>query len=243
MARSEAWHKYQQDTAALFASLGLNAALDVRIQGARTHHDIDVAVRFRQLGIDHLWVVECKQWKSPVKKATVLTLKQIVEDVGADLGIMVTEHGAQSGAISAARFSNILITNLEDLASNAREDLLELRWSETYSRAAKLEHAMTNLWSTTIGGDKSTNGSMTLKVGVSWDDFVSYFNRLQAVTTGVSQARLGKFPAPYDFIVAQDGQSGMYRPAENMGAFLDGARTTLDELEPWVVEQQAKPWS
>jgi hypothetical protein len=36
------WREYQEDVAAFFRSLGLEAETDVTLQGVRTSHDLDV---------------------------------------------------------------------------------------------------------------------------------------------------------------------------------------------------------
>jgi hypothetical protein len=46
-------------------------------------------------------------WKSRISKAHVLVLREIVSDIGADRGILLAEHGAQSGAREAAVLTNV----------------------------------------------------------------------------------------------------------------------------------------
>lgn len=50
-------------------------------------------VKFYCLGIECIWVVECKFWKIKVFKEKVMVLKLIVDDVGVDWGIIVSEKG------------------------------------------------------------------------------------------------------------------------------------------------------
>ncbi|SDW80113.1 restriction endonuclease [Nitrosomonas communis] len=101
------WKKYQEDAAGYFRSIGLNASTDATIKGVRTSHDVDVLVTSYYVGFEITWVVECKQWKTPVNKLHVLGLREIVSDVGADRGILLSESGFQSGAIEAANLTNI----------------------------------------------------------------------------------------------------------------------------------------
>ena len=101
------WKKYQEDAAGYFRSIGLNASTDVTIKGVRTSYDVDVLVTSYYVGFEITWVVECKQWKTPVNKLHVLGLREIVSDVGADRGILLSESGFQSGAIEAANLTNI----------------------------------------------------------------------------------------------------------------------------------------
>ncbi|MCA1360814.1 restriction endonuclease [Bradyrhizobium sp. IC3069] len=133
-----AWKQYQEHAAALFRELGCEATTDLEVQGVRGKHLVDVSVRFSRFGLHLHWIIECKFWKSAIPKEKVLALKSIVEDVGADRGILVSESGHQSGAIEAARLTNITLISLEGLRSAARADLLVLGLADIQKRAARM---------------------------------------------------------------------------------------------------------
>ncbi|MGB5850874.1 MAG: restriction endonuclease [Rhodanobacter sp.] len=114
------WKRYQQATADVFRRLGCNAQEDLPVAGVRATHAVDVHATFLRAGILCTWIIECKLWKSRVTKEKVLALKSIVEDVGADRGIIVSEMGFQSGAQDAARGTNItLVTSLKEFERTA----------------------------------------------------------------------------------------------------------------------------
>jgi len=92
-----AWKTYQEEAAAPFCSLGGDASTSEVLEGARGKHEIDVAVRTRRAGIGQLWVVECKYWKRRVGKDRVLVLAEVVADLGADRGLLLSESGFQAG--------------------------------------------------------------------------------------------------------------------------------------------------
>jgi restriction system protein len=105
-----------------------------RFPGVRTTHDIDVFVKSHYVGFDVLWIVECKHWSKPVTKLHVLALREIVADVGADRGIIVSEAGFQSGAVEAATLTNIHITSLAGLRSTTSTEVVAMRLRELYDR-------------------------------------------------------------------------------------------------------------
>lgn len=114
------WRAYQEATAAVFRRLGCNAEVDHRVTGVRATHDIDVYASFIRSSIRCTWVVECKLWATRVPKEKVLALKTIVDDLGADRGIIICEKGFQPGAQDAARGTNItLVTSLADFEQTA----------------------------------------------------------------------------------------------------------------------------
>ncbi len=120
MAVMHTWRDYQDEAAAFFRDLGLDATPDETITGARSPHRVHVAVRTKRLGISQLWIVECKLWRRRVSKLHVEALSNIVQDVGADRGIMLSESGFQAGAILVAGHANITLTSLASL----REDVV-----------------------------------------------------------------------------------------------------------------------
>jgi hypothetical protein len=128
------WKDYQEEAAALFRFMGLDATTDVTMQGVRTVHDVDVVVKSHHAGFDITWLVECKHWKSPVSKLHVLALREIVADTGADRGILLCEAGFQSGAIEAANLTNVQVTSLENVRTTAGRDVSAMRLRELYDR-------------------------------------------------------------------------------------------------------------
>jgi restriction system protein len=128
------WNDYQEESATLFRSMGLDAATNVTIKGVRTRHDVDVVVKSHHAGFDITWLVECKHWKSPVSKLHVLALREIVADTGADRGILLCEAGFQSGAVEAANLTNVLVTSLENVRLTAGGNIDSMRLRELYDR-------------------------------------------------------------------------------------------------------------
>ena len=115
LERVTAWQDYQERAAYYFHLLGMDVNVDEHVIGARGEHDVDVVVRASQAGIEQTWIVECKLWRRRVNKLHVAALANIVQDVGADRGILLSETGFQPGAVRLASFSNITLTSLTEL--------------------------------------------------------------------------------------------------------------------------------
>ncbi|HTR42380.1 MAG TPA: restriction endonuclease [Pseudomonadales bacterium] len=128
------WQHYQEKTALFFRSIGLNATTDVPVKGVRTSHNVDVLVKTIQAGFEATWIVECKHWKTRVSKLHVLALREIISDVGADRGILLSEEGFQSGAIEAAILTNVRLTSLAELRISAANDIYEARFYDLLNR-------------------------------------------------------------------------------------------------------------
>lgn len=137
------WSDYQEEAADFFRSLGLSTETNVTLKGVRTTHDIDVVVKSKHVGFDVLWLVECKHWRSPVSKLHVLALREIVNDLGADRGILLCETGFQAGAVEAANLTNVRATSLASLSVETRQDISAMRLRELYDR---IEHSNDRYW-------------------------------------------------------------------------------------------------
>jgi len=121
MSEKPEWYEFQETICSHFNSIGVRAETNVKIQGVRTSHDIDILVKTKYLGQDLLWLVEAKKWESKVNKLQVLGLRTIVDDVGADRGFIISEKGFQSGAIEAAKNTNIRLITLSQLMIETKE--------------------------------------------------------------------------------------------------------------------------
>src|SRR5262245_997994 len=140
------WKQYQRDVATFLSSLGFDTKVDESIRGARAEHDIDVTARTSIAGVKQLWIVECKLWKRPVPKERLLTFRGIVEDVGADRGILFSESGFQSGAKNAAQNTNISLTSFKDFERDFSNDVAVARAKALDFRLAALIQAFNGLW-------------------------------------------------------------------------------------------------
>lgn len=131
------WYEFQEQISEHFTSIGADAKTNVRIQGVRTKHDIDVYVKTKFLGQNILWIVEAKLWKSKVNKSQVLALRSIVDDIGADRGFIVSIAGFQSGALEAAQNTNVKLKTFDELKADTK-DWVEGEVIKTYHKRLML---------------------------------------------------------------------------------------------------------
>jgi hypothetical protein len=230
------WKRYQEDTARLFRELGCKVETDVEVSGARGKHLVDVSVVFSRFGLHQHWIVECKFWKRAIPKEKILTLKSIVEDVGADRGILVSESGHQSGALAAARHTNITLSSLDGLREAARAELLSLGLLEIQRRAGRMKQYVFSLWTT----ERHGSGFSTSKVGLGIDGALATKTggTISIIGTGAEQALSGTFPVPLRFL--DDGNTLIQ--AKDLDEFVVSASEILDNMDVYVAElkQQAE---
>lgn len=234
------WREYQRDAAGFFETLGMRAEVEAQVVGARAMHNVDVAVTFTAYGIDHTWLVECKLWRRKVHKAEVLTLRGVVDDVGADRGFLLSERGFDPGAVTAARLTNITLTNLEDLRANAEADIEDLRWGQLYSQVIRCREIAVGLRVITDRRkhDRMLTATFVMKPGLDRDDLRFCEANVNMVESGLEAVRRCRPPFPYGWNRARD----RVQMARDRPAFFDAASKTLDECERWLKAEAAKPW-
>ena len=223
------WKAYEDQTAEFFRGLGCKVEVGASIQGARATHVVDVWVVFTRFGMQTKWVVECKCWQTNVPKEKVLALKSLVEDVGADRGILVSQVGFQPGAVRAAEHTNVYLTGLEELMEQAQEDL-------SLSAIYAMETEIINLGNSLHGlfvSERTGPSSFTSKPlpGVNGLDVIHALGKLSHLKSGFERARISDAP----FLVEID-ESGkcefaamtMEELVERATVIIADARSTLE---------------
>ena len=83
---------------------------DISIAGrSGVKHQIDVYWEFRQAGITHRVLVECKNYTSHVTLEKARNFSSVLDDIGNCIGIMVTKTGYQSGVADFCKYRGIAL--------------------------------------------------------------------------------------------------------------------------------------
>jgi hypothetical protein len=101
-------------------------------QGERGKHldlprgSVDVDVYARDVTREPaLTILECKQWQSAVPKNVVHGFHTVMDEVGANVGFIISANGFQSGAVEAAKNTNIHLVTWQEFQSRFYD-----RWFE-----------------------------------------------------------------------------------------------------------------
>jgi restriction system protein len=84
------------------------------IVGSDGEYEFDITIRFSAVGADYITLVECKHYKSRVKRERVQELWAKIQSVGAHKGILFATAGFQSGAIEFAKSHGIALVEVAD---------------------------------------------------------------------------------------------------------------------------------
>ena len=214
------WQEYQESTASFFQRLGFNAEVEARVDGVRGSHKIDVFVTGAVHSIAFRWVVECKHWKTNVPKEKLMALISIVQDVGADRGFLLSETGFQSGAIRAARNTNITLSSLDDLKIEAQATSIR---DETVQLLARRQEVHERLW------------RLHKKRGDYMSEFMKSMGEIAFVDLALDDGLAGNFPVAYT--ITRDGA----RPtAGDWDDLVNKITDLLDGAESYAAEHEQK---
>jgi len=72
-------------------------------------HQIDVCWKMKVANVEQLFCVECKLFKSKVKKSDVAAFIAKIEDIGSARGLFVTTVGYQLGALRLAKHKDVVL--------------------------------------------------------------------------------------------------------------------------------------
>ncbi|MFI7524009.1 restriction endonuclease [Nocardia salmonicida] len=214
------WRDFQEASASFYRDLGLDAATDVTLNGVRGIHDIDVTVRGNRAGVDFLWIVECKLWSRRVPKSAVAILSSIVQDVGADRGIILSSSGFQAGTPLMARMSNITLTSLEQLRMASDSERVEHAYAILTKRCQYIIDAV-NL------GDVY-DGNPDGRLVAFKHPHLAFAGRAGVIKTAIDQARAGDWPVTIITII---DDAERYARAEDVADLLELADYAVTRLE------------
>ncbi|WP_267887335.1 restriction endonuclease [Streptomyces sp. WM4235] len=211
MPRTPEWQQYQQDVSSFLSELGFDTRVDEPIEGARAQHDIDVTARMSIAGVNILWLVECKAWERRIPKERILTIQGIVDDIGADRGIVFSESGFQAGAIRATQNTNITLTSLEDFSLNFRNEVSATKARVLDGRIARLMKAFEAVWDL---ADPERQAAFSRYSGPSGFDFLKggphamagVMARLNQMRESLENARFDRWPVAYFPLDLVDGE-------------------------------------
>lgn len=128
------WKDLQEQVGGVLRDCGMTAIVGHRLPLARGHAEIDV------FATDHLhqppsvYVCECKRWESAVRQSAVHALHTVVQNAGANWGLLIARKGFQSGAFKAAERTNIKLLGWEEF-----QELFQWRWIERHLRPTLLK--------------------------------------------------------------------------------------------------------
>jgi restriction system protein len=117
------WRDLQKKVAEILADIGFKTEIEKELITARGKTEVDVfAIDESQLP-PATYLCECKHWESKIPQTIVHSFRTIVQDYGANFGLIISKRGFQSGAYDAVKNTNIKLVNWYEF-----QDIFEDKW-------------------------------------------------------------------------------------------------------------------
>ncbi|MGE4589041.1 MAG: restriction endonuclease [Acidaminococcaceae bacterium] len=121
------WKDLQDRVCQILKQCGYYAESPKEIYTARSSK-LEVDVYAEDTSIHHQVIIcECKCWNSNIPQSVVHAFRAQLDDIGANLGLLISKNGFQPGAVDAARFTNIKLLSWKEF-----EALYQPLWYKKY---------------------------------------------------------------------------------------------------------------
>jgi restriction system protein len=108
------WRKLQSDVAQILSECGFNTETEKNITTARGEVEIDVFAEDPMQTPHTIYLCECKHWNANVPKSEVHAFRTVVNDFGANWGLVISKQGFQRGAYEAAKNTNLKLLDWQE---------------------------------------------------------------------------------------------------------------------------------
>jgi len=119
------WKDLQNRVGKIFSDMGFTASVEKDIETVRGIVNADVYAEKTAQLTREVHICECKLWNAPIPKSVVHSFRTVISDYGANAGYIISKNGFQSGAIEAAKNSNVFLLTFNEFQNEIREKWLD----------------------------------------------------------------------------------------------------------------------
>jgi restriction system protein len=123
----DSWQALQTEVGRILIECGFDVEVEKKIQSARGTVELDVYADETIRGRRYAIACECKYWKSRIPQAVVHGFRTVVQEIGANIGYIISMEGFQSGAVSASDLTNLKLVTWQEF-----QDIFEESWFEEF---------------------------------------------------------------------------------------------------------------
>lgn len=121
------WKDLQNKVSDILEQCGFRVETEKTTNTARGKVELDVYAEETIKGRKYSIVCECKYWKSNIPQNIIHGFRTIINDLGCNIGYVITTSDFQSGSINASEY-----TNVELLTWESFQTLFFESWYESY---------------------------------------------------------------------------------------------------------------
>lgn len=121
------WQELQNEVGRILQECGFDVEVEKKTPAVRGAVELDVYAEETVRGRKYAIVCECKYWKTRIPQNVVHGFRTVVQDIGANIGYIISMEGFQSGAISASDLTNLRLVTWHEF-----QDIFEESWFEEF---------------------------------------------------------------------------------------------------------------
>lgn len=119
------WKDLQVKVAEILAECGFTTTIEKSVTTARGKVELDVFAEEEIKGRKYSIICECKYWKADIPQNVVHGFRTVVNDLGSNVGYIITTSDYQNGAVQTAEFTNIELLTWDDFQNKFFESWFE----------------------------------------------------------------------------------------------------------------------
>lgn len=119
----DSWQALQTEVGRILMECGFEVEIEKKVQSARGGVELDVYAEETVRGRKYAIACECKHWKSRIPQNVVHGFRTVVQEIGANVGYIVSMEGFQSGAVAAGDLTNLKLVTWQEF-----QDIFEESW-------------------------------------------------------------------------------------------------------------------
>ncbi len=116
------WKDLEERTSKFLTELGYVCEIEKDIETVRGVVNVDVIAKSKEVP-NTVVICECKCWNKAIPQTVIHSFRTVINDYGANFGIIISKKGFQSGAIEGVKNSNILL-----FTWNEFQDYFKSKW-------------------------------------------------------------------------------------------------------------------
>ncbi len=121
------WQSLQTEVGRILSECGFKVEIEQKVNSARGTVEIDVYAEETIRGRKYVIVCECKHWKARIPQTVVHSFRTVVQEIGANIGYIISTKGFQSGAVVAADLTNLKLITWAEF-----QNIFQESWFEEY---------------------------------------------------------------------------------------------------------------
>jgi len=119
------WRDLQNRVSEILNQCGFRSEVEKKMQTLRGEVEIDVYAEENIKGRKYSIICECKHWKSAIPQNVIHGFRTVVQELGSNIGYIISTSSFQSGSIDSSQFTNIELLTWEEFQNNFFESWYE----------------------------------------------------------------------------------------------------------------------